>query len=369
MSIIIVLSLSHVSVCLKIIQHFQGLDQCGPSCQVARCLSFPVENESVSSKSTPVTRPRNAVGRQSMMRQSVTSTDPSMLVHEIRKLEQLQRQLGEEANRALEVLHNEVASHRIGSGETAETIAKLLSEIKGMQVVSSASEEIVIGDKANLMEEINRLKSQGGTIESLEKKLENVQESIDKLVSSFASSEETPECKTLSKKKKFLPFAMSNNANMQNIIRSPCSPLSSSRKTMDYEIENKVPENNGVVPSSVTFPRPCQVTPVKSDEHGHCNPSREGTPATQQLSSVNVKKMQRMFKNAAEENIRSIRAYVTELKERVAKLQYQKQLLVCQVKGIYMSHSSIYFISQFNFLLGMHKESLSYSSYHYIDLA
>jgi centromeric protein E len=38
-----------------------------------------------------------------------------------------------------------------------------------------------------------------------------------------------------------------------------------------------------------------------------------------------------MFKTAAEENIKSIRAYVTELKERVAKLQYQKQLLVCQV--------------------------------------
>ncbi|XP_059432302.1 kinesin-like protein KIN-7B [Corylus avellana] len=309
----------------------KGLDQCGPSCQVARCLSFPGENESVSCKSTPVTRPRNAVGRQAMMRQSVTSTDPSMLVHEIRKLEQLQRQLGDEANRALEVLHKEVASHRIGSGETAETIANLLSEIKGMQAVSSASEEIVIGDKANLMEEINRLKSQGGTIESLEKKLENVQESIDKLASSFASSEETPDCKTQSKKKKFLPFAMSNNANMQNIIRSPCSPLSSSRKVMDYETENKVPEQNDVVPSSVTFPRPCQATPVKSDEHGHFIPSREGTPATQQSNSVNVKKMQRMFKNAAEENIRSIRAYVTELKERVAKLQYQKQLLVCQV--------------------------------------
>jgi centromeric protein E len=44
-----------------------------------------------------------------------------------------------------------------------------------------------------------------------------------------------------------------------------------------------------------------------------------------------MKKMQRMFQNAAEENVRSIRAYVTELKERVAKLQYQKQLLVCQV--------------------------------------
>lgn len=38
-----------------------------------------------------------------------------------------------------------------------------------------------------------------------------------------------------------------------------------------------------------------------------------------------------MFQNAAEENVRSIKSYVTELKERVAKLQYQKQLLVCQV--------------------------------------
>ncbi|PQQ01167.1 kinesin-like protein NACK1 [Prunus yedoensis var. nudiflora] len=41
--------------------------------------------------------------------------------------------------------------------------------------------------------------------------------------------------------------------------------------------------------------------------------------------------MQKMFQNAAEENVRNIRTYVTELKERVAKLQYQKQLLVCQV--------------------------------------
>lgn len=41
--------------------------------------------------------------------------------------------------------------------------------------------------------------------------------------------------------------------------------------------------------------------------------------------------MQNLFKTAAEDNIKSIRSYVTELKERVAKLQYQKQLLVCQV--------------------------------------
>ncbi|KAK8673932.1 hypothetical protein V6N13_112241 [Hibiscus sabdariffa] len=41
--------------------------------------------------------------------------------------------------------------------------------------------------------------------------------------------------------------------------------------------------------------------------------------------------MERMFKDAKEENVRSIIAHVTELKQQVAKLQYQKQLLVCQV--------------------------------------
>jgi len=38
-----------------------------------------------------------------------------------------------------------------------------------------------------------------------------------------------------------------------------------------------------------------------------------------------------MFKVATEENINNICSYVTELKEHVAKLQYQEQLLVCQV--------------------------------------
>ena len=48
-------------------------------------------------------------------------------------------------------------------------------------------------------------------------------------------------------------------------------------------------------------------------------------------ASVDVKRLQSLFKTAAEENIQSIRNYVTDLKERVAKLHYQKQLLVSQV--------------------------------------
>lgn len=274
-----------------------------------------------------------------MVRQSATSTDPSMLVHEIRKLELQQRQLGEEANRALEVLHKEVVSHRLGSQDAVVSIAKMLSEIKDMQVVRSIPEDIMLQDKANLKEEITRLNSQGSTIESLERKLENVQKSIDKLVFSFPSTEKTPEPKAQSKKKKVHPFALSNNGTMPNLIRSPCSPMSS-RKVMECEVENRAPEHNNIVSGGGdALPGLYKATSPRSDQSGNCI-SREGTPASQRSNSVNVKRMQRMFKNAAEENIQSIRAYVTELKERVAKLQYQKQLLVCQVRT---SHTSCTF--------------------------
>ncbi|KAA8534736.1 hypothetical protein F0562_029822 [Nyssa sinensis] len=309
----------------------KGLNQDRPSRQVAKCLSFLVENESVSNRPVLETRARKALGRQAIVRQSATSTDPSMLVHEIRKLEMLQRQLGEEANRALEVLQKEVASHRMGSQDAAETIAKLLSEIKDMRAVSSIPEEIKIRGKASLKEEITRLNSQGINIAYLEEKLENVQKSIDKLAMYFPTSEVTPDSKTQLRKKKILPFNLSNTANMPNIIWSPCSPLSSSRKIMEYEIENRAPGNNSHLLSGGDTFRGHKATPPKSDKDGNCISSREGTPAPRQSNSVNVKKIQKMFKTAAEENIQSIKAYVTELKERVAKLQYQKQLLVCQV--------------------------------------
>ncbi|KAM2099328.1 hypothetical protein ACFX1T_026627 [Malus domestica] len=70
---------------------------------VNTCLSFPGENEIVPthSRDTPVTpcsRTRGANRRKAMVRRSVASTDPSMLVNEIRKREQRQKQLGDEAN-------------------------------------------------------------------------------------------------------------------------------------------------------------------------------------------------------------------------------------------------------------------------------
>ncbi|GAB2291583.1 Kinesin-like protein nack2 [Dionaea muscipula] len=300
----------------------KGLEQYGPSHQARKHLAFPSESASVG---TPGTRVKSK-SRKVALRHSITSTDPSMLMQEIRKLEMLQRQLGEEANRALDVLHKEISSHKLGSQGTGETIAKLLAEIKTMPVFNSIPEEIAVGDKADLKEEIVRLNSQACTIESIEKKLENVQNSIDKLVGSFTTSDDTPDPKSLSKKKKIIPFT---SPSVSNFIRSPCSPRSSSRKVMD-EIGNKVADYSNIVPSADSIADPSK-TPLKGGEDCKSRSSKENTPISPKSHSLSVKKMQKMFKNAAEENIRSIRAYVTELKERVAKLQYQKQLLVCQV--------------------------------------
>ncbi|XP_050238564.1 kinesin-like protein NACK1 [Mercurialis annua] len=311
------------------------VDESPSRLSVKKCLSY--KDISISDK-----------GRKTMLRQSMrqSSTAPFTLVHEIRKLEHLQEQLGEEANRALEVLQKEVACHRLGNQDAAETIAKLQEEIREMRSIQPLLKEIEIGNviapnksvSANLKDEITRLHSQGSTIANLEEQLENVQKSIDKLVMSLPSNGLQSNCeapykaKNQQKKKKTLPLTSSNGANRQNFIRSPCSPLSTSRQVLENETENRAPENENVMSNEIQTESEKE-TPTKSEECGDVS-SKEGTPGTpgyRRSSSVNMKKMQKMFQNAAEENVRSIRAYVTELKERVAKLQYQKQLLVCQV--------------------------------------
>ncbi|CAD6338019.1 unnamed protein product [Miscanthus lutarioriparius] len=270
-----------------------------------------------------------------MMRSSVrqSSTAPFMLKHEIRKLEQLQQQLEVEANRAIEVLHKEVECHKHGNQDAAETIAKLQAEIREMQSVRSESRDVEMitdeGNGSDLKDEISRLHMQDNDIAKLEAKLENVQRSIDRLVMSLPNvampcNETTPKSNRSKKKKRLLlPLGVSNNINRANLLRAPCSPHSSSRPS-ESEVENRAPEGD-----TMSVEGSEKATPTKSED-GDMS-SRDETPRYRRSSSVNMKKMQRMFQNAAEENVRSIRAYVTELKERVAKLQYQKQLLVCQV--------------------------------------
>ncbi|CAA7408430.1 unnamed protein product [Spirodela intermedia] len=299
----------------------------------------PVESPRQAAKCLTFSGPSPFHGRsRNPMRQS--STVPFMLVHEIRKLEHLQLQLGEEANRALEVLQKEVACHRQGDQDAVETIAKLEAEIKGMRAVQSLSKEAAppppaggaaggeekSSSGANLKEEITRLHSQESTIATLEEKLENVQRSLDKMLLSLpCGGESRTTTQSRKKKKTILPLSVSSSVNVQNLIlKSPCSPMSA----VEDEPENRAPGGGTPFPCSE---KAAAATPGRSEDGGDAS-SREGTPpCRRRTSSVNMRKMQRLFQNAAEENIRSIKAYVTELKERVAKLQYQKQLLVCQV--------------------------------------
>uniref|UniRef100_A0ACD5WC02 Uncharacterized protein n=1 Tax=Avena sativa TaxID=4498 RepID=A0ACD5WC02_AVESA len=274
-------------------------------------------------------QPSKMIKIRNSIRQS--STAPLMLKHEIRKIEQLQQQLEVEANRAIEVLHKEVECHKHGNQDVAETIAKLQAEIREMQSVRPENRDVEMitdeGNGSDLKDEISRLHMQDTDIAKLEAKLENVQRSIDKLVMSLPNvgtqCNESSTKSNVSKKKRrmFLPLGVSN---INRPRRAPCSPLSSGTPS-ESEVENRAPDGH-----TVCHEDSAKATPTKSEETGDIS-SRDGTPRNRRSSSVNMKKMQRMFQNAAEENVRSIRDYVTELKERVAKLQYQKQLLVCQV--------------------------------------
>ncbi|KAF7067769.1 hypothetical protein CFC21_073612 [Triticum aestivum] len=276
-------------------------------------------------------QPSRMVKIRNSIRQS--STAPFMLKHEIRKLEQLQQQLEVEANRAIEVLHKEVECHKHGNQDAAETIAKLQAEIREMQTVRSQNRDVEMitdeGNGSDLKDEITRLHMQGSDIAKLEAKLENVQRSIDKLVMSLPNAgtqcNESSTKSNASKKKRriLLPLGVSN-LNRPNLARAPCSPDSSTR-TLEPEVENRAPDSH-----TASHEDSGKATHAKSEDTGDIS-SREEAPRNRGSGSVNMKKMQRMFQNAAEENVRNIRDYVTELKERVAKLQYQKQLLVCQV--------------------------------------
>ncbi|XP_071691739.1 kinesin-like protein NACK2 [Rutidosis leptorrhynchoides] len=285
-----------------------------PSHQVAKRLSFSSENVSAAGRKFAHFLEKKTHRRRENLRQSTASLDPSTLVHEIRKLEMRQRQLGEEANHALELLHKEV---KVGNKDAAESIARLLSDIKDRRRASNnfVHEDVEVKDKDSLKEVIGRLKREENSIATLEEKLENVQISLDKLV--LYSGEEGP----TPIKNKVQPFSLRNNGSVPILKRSPCSPSSNF-----HGIENRNPDVRAA--DTLTLQKTTYDDLKKTDLGS----------VSKQPNSVNVKKIHMMFKTATEDNIRSVKAYVTELKERLAKLQYQKQLLVCQVLELEDAH-------------------------------
>lgn len=129
-----------------------------------------------------------------------------MLVQEIRKLENLQDELGEDANRALVALQKEVECLRLAQAgmnhDAASTMKKLQDEIHTMHNVRATSTEIGGAEKTEdiatlresislnrvtLRQELSRLGEKDKTdadaaIATLEEQLESVQRSLDKMV-------------------------------------------------------------------------------------------------------------------------------------------------------------------------------------------
>ena len=67
---------------------------------------------------------------------------------------------------------------------------------------------------------------------------------------------------------------------------------------MEVDIENRAPQNDGIVYSEMVVEYEKE-TPTKSEE-GEDVSSKEGTPDYWHSSSVNMRKMQKMFHTATE---------------------------------------------------------------------
>lgn len=129
-----------------------------------------------------------------------------MLVQEIRNLETLQDELGEDANRALEALQKEVECLRLAQAgmnhDAASTVQKLQDELQTMHSLRSSTSKFrsleskegvdtlrqsLSLNQVTLRQELSRLggkdKSDAdAAIATLEEQLESVQRSLDKMV-------------------------------------------------------------------------------------------------------------------------------------------------------------------------------------------
>nr|PNR40469.1 hypothetical protein PHYPA_017871 [Physcomitrium patens] len=291
-----------------------------------------------------------------------------MLVQEIRNLETLQDELGEDANRALEALQKEVECLRLAQAgmnhDAASTVQKLQDELQTMHSLRSSTSKFrsleskegvdtlrqsLSLNQVTLRQELSRLggkdKSDAdAAIATLEEQLESVQRSLDKMVR--ANEARSPKeaggvSKTRGRRRNAPPTPSASMTRQRLTSDTPSSPAA--RRTLRYSNS----ENNENAPPRVlrdNNPHNAE-EPATPRGKGHLtqgvSPSKRNLNTSQSKESpggahersnlVDLRKMQNLFKTAAEDNIKSIRTYVTDLKERVAKLQYQKQLLVCQV--------------------------------------
>ncbi|KAH9311149.1 hypothetical protein KI387_026184 [Taxus chinensis] len=272
-----------------------------------------------------------------------STLSPLTLVHEIKKLEYLQEELGKDASRALEALQTEVKCLHLAKSGTNKNAASAMTELKGEIRALQAKEEnstppkpipLKIVDMApseensrlNGSEDFSKFTDTDTTIAALEQQLQSVQESIENIIFTIPPEAlASPLSRTPSYMSGYSQLRRSRSCRaqiMSSHLSSPCS--------WAIDSENTPP----CVSEKFSFERHRSLRKRLFHEIGDKGANlslRDVSPVNGRDPFVDTKEVHNMFKAAAQENIDSIRSYVTELKERVANLQYQKQLLICQV--------------------------------------
>ncbi|GBG84191.1 hypothetical protein CBR_g38162 [Chara braunii] len=310
-----------------------------------------------SPQATPTTEPFGSEARESRRRGRRTESRNSLaLVQEIKKLEHMEDELGEDASRAMEALQKEIECLRlaqVSSGQDVAAIAKLQVEIQSIQGLRSGKGGILMegeGARRSLKDTTTPLWCCPGreskdqkthdAVASLEEKLDCVQHSLEKMCPPCQPQEEnkmrSSVRKTRSSGARSSATLLRQSSGIESgqhggtmHVRRPSTPTRSFSQQMAGKTRNSgglLCEKDENVPLEEQLP-PSGQSLQSSDGVHAVSAAKDPT----KRASVDIRRMQTLFKTAAEENIKSIRNYVTDLKERVAKLHYQKQLLVCKV--------------------------------------
>eukprot|EP00897_Mesotaenium_endlicherianum_P004791 jgi/Mesen1/433/ME001000S10637 len=268
-----------------------GVDEAEESADLAALVTSPSQAQAAPPTYLPDTWLLMEQGAKERRRYRKAVTRSSLaLVAEIRKLEHMQDEVGVDAARAMEQLQREIENLRHAQlgmhQDAADTIAKLQHEVASIQQLGdlrslAGPAPSPAPDAGGPAPSSPALQREPGGGESKQQRGGGTDTGGgDTAAATIAVLEHKLECMQLSLDQ--LPTS------------TPRTPASLRLSEAD--------EGNGPVAAA----------------------------AVKRAASVDVRRMQALFKTAAEENIKSIRAYVTELKERVAKLHYQKQLLVRQ---------------------------------------
>ncbi|KAI5055753.1 hypothetical protein GOP47_0029274 [Adiantum capillus-veneris] len=223
----------------------------------------------------------------------------AVLLQEIFKLEHLQKELAQDANRALEAVQKEVECLRLAQSglnqEAAESVAKLQAEIN----------EIYETRVTGSLEGADHPVTKDLIVEESKKGI-SLKDQIQRIVAKDKAKSGELEA---------------NNIDLEKMLLN-----------MHISVEEL-----GLPMVAATG------TPLSKHDLGSFNSGRsslDGNHQALQFSSKNGLIIDENTPPQAEENIRSVHAYVSDLKERVAKLQYQKQLLASRVVELERSENT-----------------------------